>query len=279
MASTRRKYQFFIAHAGRDTNVAVDLYDRLLARGFSAFVDARCLKPGDVWDDILPAVQAASEVTVLLVSAYTDKAWYQRDEIEAAIALARKHPRSRRVVPVYLSDDNQIATPAGLRRLHAIRSHEMSMNDIVVALTRDTRPTLTAGPQRRRDDQSSVRADDAGLVAYHPVYPMSKMIESMRTAKHEILILQTWISNWNHFWIAFEHALRFRGDHGEPRSRLKIRVILIDPESPFCKARGIHSGHAPQATRRIIEAIGRSRTELQRQVFIERPAFRTPLVA
>jgi len=115
------KWDFFIAHAGHDLESAEKLYDEL-ALGSRVFIDSHCLKLGDDWDLELAKAQKNSEITVVLVSEWTDAAYYQREEIAAAIALARENNESHRVVPVYLTPgkDAKDSVPYGLRLKHGI---------------------------------------------------------------------------------------------------------------------------------------------------------------
>ncbi|HEY1282290.1 MAG TPA: FxSxx-COOH system tetratricopeptide repeat protein [Acidimicrobiales bacterium] len=112
------RFDVFVAHASADTAAAETLYDALLTRGLRVFVDTRSLQPGDWWDDVLPAAQAASIVTVVVISEHTEKAFYAREEIAAAINLARVEP-GRRVVPVYLGPMGADG-PYGLQRVQGL---------------------------------------------------------------------------------------------------------------------------------------------------------------
>lgn len=113
------RYDFFLAHAGPDTQAADDLYV-LLAPDARVFLDKRCLRLGDNWDSVLPEAQRISRITVVLVSARTEKAYYQKEEIAAAIDMARKE--EHRVVPVYLDGwpSDSAGVPYGLKRLHGL---------------------------------------------------------------------------------------------------------------------------------------------------------------
>jgi hypothetical protein len=114
-------YDFFLAHAGKDAAQAERLYD-LLSAQTSVFLDDRSLLLGDDWDRELAAAQRNSRVTVVLVSASTDGAFYQREEIATAIALARANGTKHRVVPVYLDiDPTDSGVPYGLRAKVGLR--------------------------------------------------------------------------------------------------------------------------------------------------------------
>jgi hypothetical protein len=114
-------WDFFLAHAGPDGPIAKDLFD-LLAPSCRVFLDNQCLLLGDDWDLALRDAQRASRITVVLVSGRTEKAYYQREEIAAAIAMAREDKEQHRVVPVYLDDPpfDHEAVPYGLRLKHSV---------------------------------------------------------------------------------------------------------------------------------------------------------------
>ena len=117
-------WDFFIAHAGPDTDAAVDLYDALLRGGAKPFVDQRCLKLGDVWPRELAAAHRTSRMTIVLVSEHTDEAFYLQEEVAEAIALQRSS--GRRVIPIYLSGwtIQQGQVPYGLRTIHSLTVSE-----------------------------------------------------------------------------------------------------------------------------------------------------------
>jgi hypothetical protein len=81
------------------------------------------LKLGDNWDAALAKAQRNSNITVVLVSSHTQSAYYQREEVAAAIAMAREDGHRHRVVPLFLDDANNDtnAIPYGLRLKHGVR--------------------------------------------------------------------------------------------------------------------------------------------------------------
>src|SRR3712207_5191867 len=99
MEPSAAEWDFFVAYAAADERRAVELYDLLSPRA-RVFLDSRSLKPGDDWDTALPRAQRRSRVTVVLVSPRSDTAYYQREEIATAIAMARADEGQHRVVPV-----------------------------------------------------------------------------------------------------------------------------------------------------------------------------------
>jgi hypothetical protein len=120
MSETDLAWDFFLAHAGADVELAERLFE-LLADSSRVFLDSRCLQLGDDWDTILADAQRRSLITVVLVSRNTTSAYYQREEVAAAIALAREDGDKHRVVPVYLdSSAEKSVTPYGLRLKHGI---------------------------------------------------------------------------------------------------------------------------------------------------------------
>lgn len=124
-------WDFFIAHAGADNGPAEQLYEMLVADS-RVFLDSRCLQLGDDWDVKLAQAQMASAITVVIVSERTDAAYYQREEIAAAIALARENAGIHRVIPIFLAPERDLRAPLpyGLRLKHGITLGELvSLSD------------------------------------------------------------------------------------------------------------------------------------------------------
>ena len=150
----RDEYDFFIAHASADRVFAEKIFD-LLSVETRVFLDTRCLLPGDDWQTVIQAAQRRSRATIVLISDRTDKAFYEGEEIAAAIALCREEGSTHRVIPVYCSGVSPSEVPYGLRRKHALWITEHMPVEQVVArlldLPRD-RPGehLRPGTERRR---------------------------------------------------------------------------------------------------------------------------------
>lgn len=125
MPVPEQRWDFFLAHAGADSAVAEELYG-YLSPHCRVFLDSRNLLPGDDWDRELAAAQAASRVTVVLLSGRSDEAYYQREEIAAALDMARRDSSAHRVVPVYLEDPSAAGAgvPYGLRLKHGLVAAE-----------------------------------------------------------------------------------------------------------------------------------------------------------
>lgn len=115
------EWDVFIAHAGADTAIAEQLHAAIGTRA-RVFLDSKALLPGDEWDLALRDAQMRSFMTVALVSASADKAYYLRSEVAAAISLARLGQERHRVVPVYLEGaaGRTVAQPYGLNLKHGI---------------------------------------------------------------------------------------------------------------------------------------------------------------
>lgn len=154
MTTPESQWDFFLAHAGPDLPRAEELYDRLADRA-RVFLDSRCLLLGDDWDTSLAAAQRASRITVVLVSSRTDEAYYEREEIAAALAMARKAREKHRVVPVFL--DGQIGddVPYGLRLKHGLTISEgLSLADAATSLLELLERLHRAGEAKARDAES-----------------------------------------------------------------------------------------------------------------------------
>ena len=109
----------------------------MLADKFKVFLDSKSIKLGGDWDKALSIAQQSALVTVVLISASTDDAYYQREEIATAVAGARSE-RGHCVVPVYLSKDASKSEniPYGLRLKHSVTlSNDFSISDLALRLT------------------------------------------------------------------------------------------------------------------------------------------------
>ena len=109
------------------------LYD-LLKPQCRVFLDTRCLKPGDDWDKELRQAQRTCRITAVLVSAFTDHAYYEREEIAVGIEMAREGNEKHRLVPIYL-DSSRGIPPYGLTLKQGIfLDEEGSMTDVAETL-------------------------------------------------------------------------------------------------------------------------------------------------
>jgi hypothetical protein len=114
-------WDFFLAHAGADLEIAEHLR-RNLDPPAKAFLDAVNIELGDDWDLRLSEAQRSSLISVVIVSPNTQRAYYQREEIAAAVQMAREDPNTHRVIPLYVNA-KQIPSgeiPYGLRLKHSL---------------------------------------------------------------------------------------------------------------------------------------------------------------
>lgn len=153
-------WDFFIAHAGADTTAAEELYD-YLSEAANTYLDSRSLRLGDDWDVALRNAQERARVTVVLISENSDAAYYQREEIAAAIARAREDPEAHRVVPVYLDGFPSAGNgaPYGLRIKHGLAlSQAVTLRDAaqkLIALLFDLRAEAASARTLWSDSQAT----------------------------------------------------------------------------------------------------------------------------
>lgn len=163
-------WDFFVAHAGADKATAESLYG-LLAPHCRVFLDSYCLLLGDDWDQELPVAQRNSLITIVLVSSRTEKAYYQREEIAAAIELARKDKDKHRVVPIFLDDRCDLDTiPYGLRLKHGLSVPNESgllgvSRSLLELLNRlEQRPPSVNNQNKQLAVRSEYAPDESGLI-------------------------------------------------------------------------------------------------------------------
>ncbi|HJZ82724.1 MAG TPA: toll/interleukin-1 receptor domain-containing protein, partial [Pyrinomonadaceae bacterium] len=140
-------WHYFIAHAEHDRAAAEELFD-LLSPGAKVFLDSKRLLLGDNWDQKIARAQRESLISVVLVSNCTDSAYYEREEIAAAIELARQNEQRHRVVPLFLDAPSEI--PYGLRLKQGIHvctkdgfeRASRQLLDLLNRLTSDLAPPL-----------------------------------------------------------------------------------------------------------------------------------------
>ncbi len=158
MPGPDKRWDFFLAHAGADAAAAEELYECLSPRS-RVFLDSRCLLPGDDWDRELAAAQAASRVTVVLLSQRSDSAYYQREEIAAALDMARRDSSAHRVVPVHLDGpQTRDAAPYGLRLKHGLdAAREGGLPEVGERLV-ELLARLQSAPISRQHVETSVRS-------------------------------------------------------------------------------------------------------------------------
>jgi hypothetical protein len=159
-ASDAHIWDFFIAHAGTDKASAESLYELLTPRA-KVFLDSRCLELGDDWDRGLKDAQRQALISVVLVSPGTDDAYYQREEIAAAVDLARNSAKKHRVIPVYLESglSDHHSVPYGLRLKHGLTLPDVGgMQQVAMRLLDSLSRRIRNEPADADDDP---RADPA----------------------------------------------------------------------------------------------------------------------
>jgi len=121
-AKSVSNYDFFIAYASPDRRQAENLSWFLQDESCAVFLDVECLAPGASWPHALREALEASRVIVVLVSAHTDHAFYQQEEIVRAIQFARDKPGAYTVIPVMLGKlpKGAMDMPYGMSSLQAL---------------------------------------------------------------------------------------------------------------------------------------------------------------
>ena len=82
----------FLSHSGADTQDAKALASALRQAGLDVWLDADCLKPGDVWSNELEQALQKATAFVLYVGELGVLKWVGRDARYALIVAPRIHP-------------------------------------------------------------------------------------------------------------------------------------------------------------------------------------------
>ncbi|MEO8137112.1 MAG: toll/interleukin-1 receptor domain-containing protein [Betaproteobacteria bacterium] len=110
------EYDFFLAHSSQDAQVTDALYQGLLARSATVFLDNRSLEPSVQWPDRLLGAQKASKVTIALISRNSIKSlWFKSECTTALNLLASGLPHT--LVPVLLDTSEM---PYGMNTVQGI---------------------------------------------------------------------------------------------------------------------------------------------------------------
>lgn len=101
-----RKLKVFLCHSKDDKPMVRELYRRLVASGFEAWLDEEKLLPGQDWDlEIRKAVRESDAVVVCLSNSSTTKAGYVQKEIRFALDVADEQPEGAVfLIPARLED-------------------------------------------------------------------------------------------------------------------------------------------------------------------------------
>jgi hypothetical protein len=118
-------WDIFIAHASTDKTTATQLFDRLEAKGYRVFLDARSIKPGDFWDLEIPRALKTARMIVVLISHNYETAHYLRAEVAQAVDEARN--AGSRVVPVYIDGmlPKGVSPPYGLGLVQSLDAKDL----------------------------------------------------------------------------------------------------------------------------------------------------------
>jgi len=251
------EWDFFIAHAGPDKARAEALYELLVARS-RVFLDTKCLQLGDDWDTRIAEAQRASAITLVMVSEGTDAAYYQRDEIAAAVKLARHNAEAHRVVPIFLSPEESLRTPIpyGLLLKHGIRiSEHVGLGDTARLLlellesiqnrelsafvfgnylsqltspnlSNDDRQALVGAMKALPGLPESWRASITGYVPVTDVFDLiERIVRDSKSMEGKALLLGLHLRS-------FENILRRRDTGIMPKVADQLQIALRDIEPP-----------------------------------------------
>jgi hypothetical protein len=125
------QWDFFIAYSAVDESIAERAFSELSGVG-RAFLDRRCLRPGDRWTDRIRTAQDHSRSTVFVVTKETPQSWFAESEYLHAIQLMRNGTHV--VIPVLYGRDAKL--PYGLEQVHAARLEEWEDLDRLPELVR-----------------------------------------------------------------------------------------------------------------------------------------------
>lgn len=189
-------HDIFIAHAKEDAGLAEALYQALMPQA-DCFLDTRRILPGDDWDRIIVKAQRESSITVVIVTANSDDAYYQREEVAAAIAYSRAAPDSHTLIPLVYTE-NEVRPPL-LYGLHGKYAIEISSERDIPQAAEKVMTTLSEVRERRQlslaqamtrteelDDEDAQRSAQFAFVSAFDVKDFSRF-----TADEQIAVYST----------------------------------------------------------------------------------------
>ncbi len=102
----KRKLQIFLCHSKEDKPRVREIFRRLIADGFDAWLDEERLKPGQDWElEIYKAVRNADIIMICLSRNSITKAGYVQKEIRIALDIADEQPEGAIfLIPVRFED-------------------------------------------------------------------------------------------------------------------------------------------------------------------------------
>lgn len=169
MSAPDRPIDVFVIHVAADAPRAAALSAALRAHGLRPFSD-QDLKPGDLWDTVLPAAMTRARALAVVISTHWPRAgepgkpWYGPDEVARAIDLARTVEPPPRLIPIWI-DGAVDRTPYGLRRVSGIHVTGHAFADAAADIAGILDPTVTDGPPQPRTGVDAARERLARLRA------------------------------------------------------------------------------------------------------------------
>ena len=134
-AKLQRPLRVFLCHSSDDKPIVRTLYHRLIADGFSPWLDEESMLPGQQWDQVISMEMRNSDVVIVCLSRGSiDKKGYVQKEIKYALDFADEQPEgSIYLIPFKLEE---CPIPERLRRLHCVNYfHENGYEKLKLALT------------------------------------------------------------------------------------------------------------------------------------------------
>lgn len=143
-------YDAFISHASPDSHAASTLA-ALLSRRCRVYLQVREGLLGQEWQISIATSIRASRATIVLASASSGKALYQKAEIEFAMNYSRSQACHHLILPVFLPGYDPLSPdmPFGLNLYHGIALSSESTFEDVASLIEARLLSLQAIPQDR----------------------------------------------------------------------------------------------------------------------------------
>ncbi|MGC2235873.1 MAG: TIR domain-containing protein [Pyrinomonadaceae bacterium] len=114
------EWDFFLIHAGEDSEAAKNLYAELNPTA-KVFLDDKDRLAGSRWNSKLSKAQRSSLISLALVTPNTENAHYAIEEIAIAIEMSSSYPYTHRVIPIYLNEKKPPKYPLyGLKSFDSI---------------------------------------------------------------------------------------------------------------------------------------------------------------
>ena len=156
----------FLSYARADRDRVGQLYDELCAEGFSPWMDARDLLPGEIWETrIRAAIRDADFFLACLSGRSIDKQGFVQAEMKEALRLWEEKPEGRiYVIPIRLE---ACPLPESLSRLHCADLFDPDGFSSLVRAIRDTNQKTTAAAQ----DVNEPPASSAALLGLSKTRP------------------------------------------------------------------------------------------------------------